>query len=228
MDFVARAGAFIDRAHRVAGFLLICCVLLGVTSFCQWQQNVQLNRINATLTQRLPVIVVPGAVPGKYNPQEDGLLVNAFVDYITQSFNTFTPANVGAQLDSVSPFMGPDLLVDSRPAFERKVRDAEALKRASLFIPDRSTLQIKRYTKNSSELRDVTLQGELRNFAAGTLAEVIPVQMNLTLQKTVINPDVNRFGFMLMSYKETPLIDRNNQPKLPPIDTSGPVEGSIE
>jgi hypothetical protein len=39
----------------------------------------------------------------------------------------------------------------------------------------------------------------------------------------VINPDVNRFGFMLMSYKETPLIDRNNQPTLPPIDTSGPA-----
>jgi hypothetical protein len=215
MDFIARAGTFIDRAHRVAGFLLVCCVVLGVTSFCQWQQNVELNRINSTITQRLPVIVVPGAVPGKYNPQEDELLVSAFVEYITQNFNTFTPANIGRQLDSVSPFMGPDLLVDSRPAFERKIRDAEALKRASLFIPDRSTLKIARSQRNGQDIREVTIRGELRNFAAGTLAEVVPIQIDMTIGKTVINPDVNRYGFMLMRYKETPLIDMNQKPVIP-------------
>jgi hypothetical protein len=222
MDFIARAGNFIDRAHRVAGFLLVCCVVLGVTSFCQWQKNVELNQLLVRNTERLPVIVVPGAVPGKYNPQEDTLLVSAFVEFITQSFNTFTPSNVGRQLDAVSPFMGPSLLVDSRSAFERKVRDAENLKRASLFIPDRSTLKIKAYQKNSQEMRDVSIRGELSNFAAGTLAEVVPIQIDMTFAKTVINPDVNRYGMLLVTYKETPLIDMNQQPKLAPINTDGP------
>jgi hypothetical protein len=154
-------------------------------------------------------------VPGKYNPQEDELLVSAFVEYVTQNFNTFTPANIGRQLDSVSPFMGPDLLVDSRPAFERKIRDAEALKRASLFIPDRSTLKIARSQRNGQDIREVTIRGELRNFAAGTLAEVVPIQIDMTIGKTVINPDVNRYGFMLMRYKETPLIDMNQKPVIP-------------
>lgn len=215
MDFIARAGTFIDRAHRVAGFLLICCVVLGVTSFCQWQQNVELNRLNSNIAQRLPVIVVPGAVPGKYNPQEDELLVSAFVEFITQNFNTFTPSNIGRQLDTVTPFMGPDLLVDSKPAFERKIRDAEALKRASMFVPDRSTLKIVRTQKNSQDQREVSIRGELRNFAAGTLAEVVPVQIDMAMVKTVINPDVNRYGLILMRYKETPLIDINQKPIVP-------------
>lgn len=215
MDFIARAGTFIDRAHRVAGFLLICCIILGVTSFCQWQHNVELNRINTNITMRLPVIVVPGAVPGKYNPQEDELLVSAFMEFVTQNFNTFTPANVGKQLDSVTPFMAPDLLVDSRPAFERKVRDAESLKRASLFVPDRTTLVIKPIQKNGQEIREVSIKGELRNFAAGTLAEVVPLQIDMTFLKTVINPDVNRYGFLLATYKETPLIDRNKPLPIP-------------
>jgi hypothetical protein len=225
LDFVARAGAAIDRAHRVAGLLLIFCVLLTILTMCQINKNAELNRQLATITQRLPVIVVPGAVPGKYDPREDTLLVSGFVDKIVQAFNTFTPVNLGKQLQSVEPFLAPALLVDSRNYFTKKLKDAEALKRASLFVPDRTTLKIRPYTQNGQEMRDVTLQGTLQNFAAGTLAESLQLEITLTLQKTVINPDINPYGFLLVRYQERSLVDPNLLPQSTVIDTSGPTGG---
>lgn len=230
MDFVARAGSFIDRAHRVAGFLLICCVVLGLMATCQWQRNMELNAKLENFAQRLPVIVVPGAVAGKYDPREDAQLVAAFADYVTQTFNTFTPETLPAQLLSMKPFMAPALLVDSEPYFEKKLQDATSVKRSALFIPNRGSLNVRSYNENGVELRDVELLGTLKNMAAGTLAEDVPLRVKMTFQKGIINPDINPYGFQLVRYLEQPVvkdappeqIDTSEQPQAAAQPTGAP------
>jgi hypothetical protein len=219
-DFVARAGAYIDRAHRVAGFLLICCVVLGLMSFCQWQRNGELNRLLEGYAQRLPVIVVPGAVAGKYDPREDAQLVAAFADFVTQNFNTFTPETVAKQLESLRPYLAPALLTDSQPYFAKKVDDATSVKRSSLFIPDRASLTVTNTTENGVDLREVILRGKLKNIAAGTVAEDVPLEVQMTFQKGIINPNINPYGFQLVRYHEKPLV---KEAPPPAIDTSGPA-----
>ncbi len=219
-DFVARAGAYIDRAHRVAGFLLICTVTLSILSYCQWQTNANLNQQLQEFTLRQPVIVVPGAVPGKYDPTEDRQLVMIFTDFITQAFNTFTPITLAQQIQTIQPFLAPGLLVDSQPYFEKKLADATSVKRSSLFIPDRNTLTIRGYQENGLELRDVSVSGILKNMAAGTLAEDVPLQITMTFRKTIINPTINPYGFELLRYHEKPILTPEEEAR---IDTSGPT-----
>jgi hypothetical protein len=229
MDFVARAGSFIDRAHRVAGFLLVCCVVLGLMATCQWQRNMELNAKLENFAQRLPVIVVPGAVAGKYDPREDAELVKAFADYVTQNFNTFTPETLPAQLLSMKPFMAPALLVDSEPYFEKKLQDATSVKRSALFIPNRGSLNVRSYNETGVELRDVELLGTLKNMAAGTLAEDVPLRVKMTFQKGIINPNINPYGFQLVRYLEQPIvkdappeqIDTSEQPTVPATTQPG-------
>ncbi|MCA3244235.1 MAG: hypothetical protein INF43_02885 [Alphaproteobacteria bacterium] len=219
-DFVARAGSYIDRAHRVAGFLLICCAVLGLMTFCQWQRNAELNNLLEGYAQRLPVIVVPGAVAGKYDPREDAQLVAAFADFVTQTFNTFTPETVKRQVESIRPYLAPALLVDSEPYFAKKIDDATSVKRSSLFVPDKASLEVKNYTENGVDLRDVVLRGVLKNIAAGTLAEDVPLEVRMTFQKGIINPNINPFGFQLVRYQEKPIV-KDAPPEQ--IDTSGPT-----
>ncbi len=233
MDFVARAGSFIDRAHRVAGFLLICCCVLALMSLCQWQRNIELNQTLENFAQRLPVIVVPGAVAGKYDPREDAQLVAAFADFVTQTFNTFTPETLPAQLLSMKPFLAPALLVDSEPYFEKKLQDATSVKRSALFVPNRSTLKVRSYNENGVELRDVEITGMLKNMAAGTLAEDVPLKIKMTFQKGIINPNINPYGFQLVRYLEAPVvresapeqIDTTEQPAQP---AAQPEPGTVQ
>jgi hypothetical protein len=229
MDFVARAGSFIDRAHRVAGFLLIFSCVMILMTVCQWQENTKLNNQIRESTLRQPVIVVPGAVPGKYDPTQDGKLVEAFADFITQTLNTFTPETLPAQLLSLKPYLAPALLVDSEPDFEKKLQDAASVKRSALFIPNRGSLNVRSYNETGVELRDVELLGTLKNMAAGTLAEDVPLRVKMTFQKGIINPNINPYGFQLVRYLEQPIvkdappeqIDTSEQPTVPATTQPG-------
>lgn len=213
MDFVARAGAIIDRAHRIAGILLVCVVVLGLITMCQWSKNAQLNSQLLSARVRLPVIVVPGATSGLYSPTEDERLTMMFTSLITQSINSFTPETMAKQYANTKTFFDAALLTDSAPYFERKLRDSSADKRSSLFVPDDSSLQVKKYEENGVEKRDVSIIGTLHTIIAGTVAETVPLQVNLKLQKTLVSP-ANPYGLKLTGYREVPLASSSAIPQL--------------
>lgn len=201
MDFVARAGAIIDRAHRIAGILLICVVVLGLLSMCEISKNAALNAQLRSMRMSLPVIVVPGGTSGLYSPTEDDRLILMFTSFVTQSINTFTPETMTRQYDTARKFFDAALLTDSAPYFERKIRDSTADKRSSLFIPEEGSMQVKKYQENGVEWRDVTINGQLSTIIAGTEAEKVPLQVSMKLQKTQVTPN-NPYGLKLSGYRE--------------------------
>lgn len=220
MDFVARAGAIVDRAHRVAGVLLICVVVLGVVAGCQWTKNAALNIALDEKRMRLPVIVVPGATTGLYSPTEDDRLTFMFTDLVTQLFNSFTSLTFARQYEEAKKYFDATLLVDSAPYFEKKVRDAQADRRASLFVPDRTSYQVRKYTKNGSEMRDVSMNGQINTIIGGVVAESVWVKLEMTLQKGTVSP-ANPYGLLLVSYHETPLVNHEEATKLAPEQQNG-------
>lgn len=222
MDFIARAGAMIDRAHRIAGLLLICVGVLSVVTMCQLIKNTNLNNQLMDARVRLPVIVVPGAVAGKYDPREDDKLISEFTFFLGQTLNTFTPETMSKQYAILKPFFSPALLADSAPYFEKKIRDVEADRRSSLFVPDMTTYQVRKYVQNNVEKRDVSIIGQLTTILGGTEAETIPLQIKFTLEKRLVNPNTNPYGFSISAYNESGLVDPNNRPILRNVDNAVP------
>jgi hypothetical protein len=215
MDFVARAGAIIDRAHRIAGVLLICVIVLSVVSTCQLMENSRLNKEADKRRVAYPVIVVPDATRGVYSPTEEDRLIQLFADFVTQSLLSFTPANVNKLYGDVRPFMGPALLTDSELYFQRKIRDAGADRRSSFFVPDRSQqMGVVKRSVNGQEFRDVTVVGILNQIVGGTVAESVQMEISMTFQKAFSSPS-NPYGFILTAYHEKPLVNINKTPTLP-------------
>lgn len=213
MDFIARAGAVIDRAHRVAGVLLICVVVLGLVAGCQLVENTNLQRQADSARIRYPVIVVPEATTGVYSPTEEDRLIFLFSDFVTQSLLSFTPANMKSLYANLRPYMGPALLTDSEPHFEKKIRDATSDRRSSFFIPDRARqIDVTKQNINGSEMRTVSIYGQLSTFVGGTTAESIPVKISMTFQKVFASP-ANKYGFLLTAYHEEPLVNPNDTPR---------------
>jgi hypothetical protein len=215
MDFIARAGAVVDRAHRIAGVLLICVLVLGVVSACQVARNSELNRLLDERRLRYPVIVVPDATTGVYSPTEEDRLIQLFTDFTTQSLNSYTPENITKLYANLRPFMGPALLTDSETYFQRKIRDSISDRRSSFFIPDRS--QAPKVTKrraNGVEYRDVVINGQINTIVGGTLAEGAPLEINMTFQKVFASP-ANPYGFILSKYYEKLLVKAEGAPQLP-------------
>lgn len=214
MDFVARAGAIIDRAHRIAGVLLICVIVLGVIAGCQLKENSRLNREADMSRIRYPVIVVPNATTGVYSPTEEDRLIFLFSDFVTQSLNSFTSETVGKLYTGLRPYLGAALLTDSEPYFQRKIRDAQADRRSSFFVPDRARqLSVTKRRINDQEFRDIVMYGQISAIVGGTVAESIPLEVTMTFQKVFASP-TNPYGFILTAYHEKPLVDTNNTPQL--------------
>lgn len=215
MDFVARAGAIIDRAHRIAGILLICVILLGLVASCQLVRNKNLQDELEAKRIRYPVIVVPDATTGVYSPTEEDRLISLFADFVTQSLNSYTPENITKLYSNLRQFFGPALQADSGPYFQRIQRDAMADRRSSFFVPDRSQpLKVTRRVVNEVEYRDVVMPGQINAIVGGTTAESLPVEINMTFQKGFASPS-NPYGFILTAYHVKPLVDTNKAPQVP-------------
>lgn len=220
MDFVARAGAMIDRAHRIAGLLLICVVVLGALTTCQWTKNVSLNRQLMERRVSLPVIVVPEATVGLYSPTTDDRLVEMFTGLMTQSINTFTPETLVKQYEFAKGFFSPVLLTDSATYFERKIRDSLADRRSSLFVPDKLSTKVKKYEQNGIQVREVNLTGRISTIISGVVAEDVPVEISMKFQKVDVSP-ANPYGFVLSYYREMQLVKPGEMPTLAPAGQNG-------
>jgi hypothetical protein len=199
MDFVARAGAIIDRAHRVAGILLIVVIIETVIIFALVMGNGTLSKQIQSMVQRREVYVVPGSTRGIYSPTEDDILINAFVDTVTQSFNTFTYETLQKQYQEMTTFFSPEMLTFSQDYFTKLIRDSQADRRSQLFIPDHQSMKVERSSENGIDTRTVTLRGSLQTILAGSVVESVPIEISLKLQKVIISK-TNPFGFQLAAY----------------------------
>lgn len=198
-DFVARAGTVIDRAHRMAGVLLVLVIIQSVMLVTMWTRNGDLSTTIERLATRLPVYVIPGSTRGIYSPTEDDLLIDAFVDTVTQSFNTFTYETVGRQYTEMRQFFTPEMLTFSQTYFEKLMRDSQVDRRSQLFIPDRRSMKVEKGMDNGVESRQVVINGSLQTILAGSVVESVPLEITLRLRKTIISK-TNPFGFLLASY----------------------------
>lgn len=223
MDFLARAGAVIDRAHRVAGLLLVIVIVQAIVIISMWGTNNALTQRIRLMSERLPVYAIPGATRGIYSPTEDDLLIQAFSDTVIQSFNTFTYETIARQYEEMKPFMTAEMLTFSADYFDKLVRDANVDRRSQLFVPDRSTLKVEKSEDNGTEIRKVTQRGTLQTIVAGSIVESVPVEMSLTLRKVIISKS-NPFGFMLQSYSARKVETQATQP-LPPAPPITPQGG---
>jgi hypothetical protein len=198
-NFVARAGAVVDRAHRVAGLLLVVVVVQSGMLISQWYSNQNLSTQLTRMAQQMPVYVIPGSTRGIYSPTEDDLLINAFVDQVTQNFNTFTYETLAKQYEEMRVFFSPEMLTFSQDYFAKLIRDSQADRRSQLFIPDHTSMQVERGLENGQETRNVTVRGSLQTILAGSVVESVPVEIALKLQKVIISR-TNPFGFQLGAY----------------------------
>lgn len=204
MDFVARAGSFIDRAHRIAGVLLLIVIVQSLIIINMWVGNREMSEQIRYLSVRLPVYVVPGATRGIYSPTEDDLLIKAFVDQVTQSFKTFTYETLANQYQEMKQFFTPQMLVSAEGYFGKALRDSQADRRSSLFIPDHQSMRVEKGNENGLETRTVTIRGSLQTIIAGSVVESLPIEITLKLQKSIISK-ANPFGFQLSEYRERAL-----------------------
>ncbi|MFZ2586559.1 MAG: hypothetical protein WAZ18_00315 [Alphaproteobacteria bacterium] len=220
MDFVARAGSFIDRAHRMAGVLLLIVILQSLIIINQWNNNNDMAEQLRYVAVRMPVYVVPGATRGIYSPTEDDLLIKAFVDQVTQSFKTFTYETLPNQYQEMKQFFTPQMLVSAEGYFSKALRDSQADRRSSLFIPDHQSMKVEKGTENGLEVRGVTIRGSLQTVIAGSVVESLPIEIVLKIQKSMISK-ANPFGFQLAEYRERAVSQQSAQPFIPQPSLEG-------
>jgi hypothetical protein len=222
MDFVSRAGAIVDRAHRIAGLLLIILILESILIVALLMGNSGLTQQIQALVSRREVYVVPGSTRGLYSPTEDDLLITAFVDTVTQSFNTFTYETLDKQYQEMRTFFTPEMLTFSQDYFTKLITDSRADRRSQLFIPDHQSMQVQKGSENGLETRIVSIRGSLQTILAGSVVESVPIEIDLKLRKTIISR-TNPFGFLLAAYSAH---KTGAQPGFVPQNNSTPPQTS--
>lgn len=205
MDFLARSGHMLDRAHRLAGFLLVILALQTMLMLHLLSTNTSLNAEFNRTRERLSVYVVPGSQAGVYSPTQDQMLLETFVSHVTQSLETFTFQTLQSQFDEIKMFFAPEMLSYAEPHYAALINKARIDQRSSLFIPT-SKVKMEETPESSSgaDRRAVSIEGNLQQILSGSVVETIPVRITMTIQKTVVSK-TNPFGFMLVSYREEEL-----------------------
>ncbi|MDD9920487.1 MAG: DUF2895 family protein [Alphaproteobacteria bacterium] len=200
MDFVARAGALIDKSHRIVGVLLVIIVLQSVLIMWIVSGNRNLANHLSSIRKTLPVYVVPGSTGAIYRPETGEMLINAFVDFLTQSLHTFTYESYQGQYEEVKKFFTPEMLRFADSFFGAKIRDSRNLKASEHFIPNRQTLRINTVQEGEEKIKIVTLRGSLQQIINGSVIQTRPVEFTLKLRHELVTKE-NPFGLMVLSFK---------------------------
>lgn len=203
MDFIARAGSMLDRAHRIAGLLLVICVIEGVAILHFMNVNGELNRQFQNIREELKVYVVPGSKADIYSPTNMNILMETFVDHVSQSLKTFTYETFESQQEEINRFFVPELRSKWKKQVSKLASSIEADERSSLFVPRKDTLKFKKANKRISGkvVYDASIEGDVSYFVGGSLVETFPIIINLVLQRENLSKS-NPFGFVLVKYNE--------------------------
>lgn len=223
MDFIARAGAIVDRGHRVIGLLLVVAVLQLYWIFSIYEEKASLQNTIDIQNANQSVYVVPNSQAGIYKPAEGQLLLSTFVDYITQNLMTYTPANMERQYKSIRGFFDNKIRVIADKAFKIEKHKSRVEEISSIYIVNTTSTNldaVRQFTKDDNGKKiyldevkhvgttkygnktyEVTLSGVRSFVVAGRTLSSKPVQHIINVQETRAT-EKNPFGYVVTLIKE--------------------------
>ena len=208
MDFIARAGAIVDRSHRVAGFFVIATVVLAFLTMSATSENSRLANEIQRLSREMPVYVVPGSPVGVYSPTRPQMLMTNFAEYVTQSLNTYTYENLRPQYQELQKFLTPEMLTFANAYYQERIDVVRQDEHSSMFILDNGSVETERVpTPEGAEEGDyykITMQGRRHNILGGTVVDEQNIRITMRVRQTFVSK-TNPWGFMLAGYEETQL-----------------------
>lgn len=202
MDFLARAGTTIERAHRLAGVLLCVIAVLVALLFYFVKANSEIKAEFTRLNNEMKVYVVPGSIAGIYQPTQPDILLREFSSFVVQSLNTYTFASLERQYDEVNDFFVKDLRRVTDPEYYRKVEQVRNDEQSSIFIEDRDsfTVEVVGDPRNLDTVKyKVMMRGLLQYIIGGSVVEAVPIELSMVLMPAIITK-TNPFGFVLYDY----------------------------
>lgn len=203
MDFIARAGSLIDRGHRIIGILLVIIIVQLVWIKFERDHNSYLQSEIDYMNRTHSIYVVPNSQAAVYKPASGKLLLSTFVDYITQSLMTYTPATFGLQYKSIKPFLSPKVLEKSRYFYEREIKKSRIERISSMFVVDKRSTELSEFKeigKSNDQYGpkkyEINVKGKRHIIVGGQVLEATDMNFRLQLQETTVSK-VNPFGFMV-------------------------------
>ncbi len=205
MDFLARAGSSLERAHRLSGVLLGVIAVLVAILFYFVKANSEIKDEYKRLRDELKVYVVPGSISGIYQPTQPDMLLRDFSSFVIQSMSTYTFANIESQYKEVRNFFVRDLRKITDESFKTRIIQVRNDEQSSIFIEDRDSFSVETIGdgRNLDEtVYKVSLRGLTQYIIGGVVVEAVPVKIEMKLLPAFIGRD-NPFGFVLKEYKAT-------------------------
>lgn len=209
MEFIARAGSFIDRSHRVAGFFLIISVILGFVTMSLAKSNAGLASEVERISRTSQVYVVPGSQAGFYAPTQPEMLLQNFGEYVVQSLNTYTHTSLEPQFQEVQKFFTPEMLLNAKPFYQARIQDARQDEHSSLFVAKRNTLKVTAIPTPADGVRDLnyyeySIEGRRQDIIGAQVIASREIRIFLTVRQSSISKS-NPWGFVLSKYREESL-----------------------
>ena len=205
MDFVARAGSVVDKWQRVAGILLILCLVEAWMILSQMETNEQLQLDYKVIREEAKVYVVPGSAAGFYTPPKPEFLLKEMTYLILHSLNTYTYSNLEEQYKEIEKFFDERMLTSAQGHFGKLINQAYDDERSALFIPITTSYKVKQEQDESGEeIYVVKAEGTVRYIISDAVVEAAPIEFTLRFKRRHISP-TNPFGFVLVSYKQKEL-----------------------
>ena len=207
MDFVARAGSIVDRWQRVAGILLVICLVQAWIINSQMGTNAALQLEYQKIRDEAKVYVVPGSAAGFYTPPKPEFLLQEMSYLILHSLNTYTYANLEEQYKEIRRFFGESMLAQSEAHFSRLVNEAFDDERSALFIPITTSYSLEREetgVPGEEALYVVKVEGTVRYIISDAVVEAVPIEFTMKFKRRHITP-TNPFGFILVNYRQNEL-----------------------
>lgn len=206
MDFIARAGSLIDRGHRVVGVLLIVIVVQFLWIQSVRNEKAQLQETINLQNRTQSIYVVPNSQANIYKPADSKLLLSTFVDYVTQSVLTYTPASFYKQYQSVRPFLSSRLLESADNYYYQEIKQSKNERLSSLFVADRTSTELSEFkeekdkrTRYGAKTYSVTVKGVRHFIVGGVVTETKGKDLTLHLQETTASK-TNPFGFIITKW----------------------------
>lgn len=206
MDFIARAGSLIDRGHRIIGILLVIVCLQLYWIFTIYQQKSFLQERILVQNNTQSIYVVPNSQSGLYAPAEGRLLLSTFVDYITQNYMTYTPANMEVQYESIRGFLSDIVRKHADEEFVIEKHKAKVEEISSIFIVDKASEQLSNYkeikdkrTRFGKKTYEIELKGTRSFVVAGRVLSSTYITYIINVQETAAT-EKNPFGFVVTKF----------------------------
>jgi hypothetical protein len=217
MEFVARAGYAIDRAHRLTGFFLILSLVLVFLLIVSMNNNSALQRELTRVRNEAPVYVVPDSIAGFYQPRAKEMLLTSFVEYAAKMLNEYTPTSLEHQYTEIQRFMTPATQIMADNHFKDLIRKVRSDERSSVLVIERATLRdpvkLERRGDLGGDLYEIKFNALRQEMLGNTVVDKTPLEIVFWLEQSYVSK-TNPFGFLVAKYGERELAtDRAPAPR---------------